>query len=173
MRLQVGFLYTFVSSKVMKIWVTACLVGAALLLGQICSAQSLPTPSRTVFKCTQNGKVIYSDSPCLGAQRLEIEPTRGVSKLTGKEKIGSDVRNEVNREVFAQAVRPLTGMNDKELKAFGKRQKLTAEWQRECHAMDIEIPLLEAKEKSAVKEVSQQVQQELFRVRSRYRAIGC
>ena len=157
----------------MNISVSACLVGAAMLLGQICFAQSLPTPSRTVFKCTQNGKVIYSDSPCLGAQRLEIEPTRGVSKLSGKEKVGSDVRNEINREVFAEAVRLLTGMNDKELKTFGKRQKLTAELQRECRAMDIEIPHLEAKEKSAVKEASQQVQQELFRVRSRYRTIGC
>jgi hypothetical protein len=46
-------------------------------------AQTLPTPSRTVFKCNVNGKTTYSDSPCLGAERLEIEPSRGVGKTAG------------------------------------------------------------------------------------------
>ena len=35
-------------------------------------------PSRSVYKCNGNGIPIYSDAPCLGAERLEIEPTRGV-----------------------------------------------------------------------------------------------
>lgn len=61
------------------------------------SAQSLQPPSRTVFKCNQGGKTVYSDAPCLGAQRIEVEPTRGVSKLSGKERIGNDVQQECRR----------------------------------------------------------------------------
>jgi len=34
-------------------------------------------PAKTVFKCEENGKVIYSDSPCLGAKTVDVEPPRG------------------------------------------------------------------------------------------------
>jgi hypothetical protein len=52
-------------------------------------AQSLPAPSRTVYKCEVGGKVTYSDSPCLGATRIDVEPTRGVSKLSGSQRVVS------------------------------------------------------------------------------------
>lgn len=52
------------------------------------AAQSttLPAPSRTVYKCSVGGKVAYSDEPCVGAQRVNVEPTRGMNKSTGHEK---------------------------------------------------------------------------------------
>jgi hypothetical protein len=51
----------------------------------------LPAPSRTAFKCEVAGKVVYSDSPCLGAQKIDVEPTRGLNKSTGRKLIGYDV----------------------------------------------------------------------------------
>jgi hypothetical protein len=42
--------------------------------GQPMSSRSLPT--RTAFKCVVAGKVTYSDAPCEGAQRVDLQPTR-------------------------------------------------------------------------------------------------
>jgi len=56
------------------------------------AAQMLPAPSRTMYKCTANNVTSYSDKPCLGAERLVANPARGVSKLSGTERIGKDVR---------------------------------------------------------------------------------
>ena len=72
-------------------------------------AQKLPPPSRTVFKCEVGSKVVYSDSPCLGAQRIEVEPTRGLNKSTGTEEVGKDVRQELQNEQIAEALKPVFG----------------------------------------------------------------
>lgn len=53
-------------------WLTLVPLGASMAL-----AQSLPPSSRTVFKCEVAGKVVYSDTPCLGASKVDVEPTRG------------------------------------------------------------------------------------------------
>ncbi|MEK8086891.1 hypothetical protein WNB94_10760 [Aquabacterium sp. A3] len=42
-------------------------------------ATSLPPPSRTVYKCEVGGKVHYADSPCVGAQKVDVTPTRGMN----------------------------------------------------------------------------------------------
>ena len=51
----------------------------------VASAQKLPPPSATVFKCQGHGEVVYSDSPCLGAEKLEIEPAD--AKLPDKHRV--------------------------------------------------------------------------------------
>jgi hypothetical protein len=70
-------------------------------------AQKLPSPSRAVFKCEKDGKVVYSDSPCLGAQRVDVEPTRGLNRMSGTERIGTDVRQERHNEMMADTMRPV------------------------------------------------------------------
>lgn len=72
-------------------------------------ATNLPPPSRTVYKCEVGGKVHYSDSPCVGAQKVDVTPTRGMNKSAGRQLTGSDVRREVFREQLSDAVRPITG----------------------------------------------------------------
>ena len=61
-------------------------------------AQRLSPPSRTVFKCEVDGKVTYSDEACLGAKCLDVEPTRGLNKSSGQERVGADVRKERRNE---------------------------------------------------------------------------
>jgi hypothetical protein len=39
-------------------------------------AQSLPHRQRR-SSCEENGKVVYSDSPCLGAKTVDVEPRAG------------------------------------------------------------------------------------------------
>lgn len=57
----------------------------------VAHAQSLPPPAKTVFKCEENGRVVYSDSPCLGAKTVDVEPPRGVSRLSGHERVNAQV----------------------------------------------------------------------------------
>lgn len=136
-------------------------------------AQSLPPPAKTVFKCEENGKIVYSDSPCLGAKTVDVEPPRGVSRLSGQERVGSAVQQERLREHVADAMRPLTGMNPKQYETFGRRQKLPADTQRECQRLDGRIPLVEAEERQASGEALVDIQLRLLGLRKRFRELAC
>ncbi|MBT9498136.1 MAG: hypothetical protein IV103_12965 [Zoogloea sp.] len=146
----------------------------ALLLVTIhASAQSLPPPAKTVFRCEEGGKVVYSDAPCLGARKIDVEPTRGVSKLSGKERIGSAVQHERQREQIAEAVRPLSGMNPQQFDTFGRRQSLSSAAQRECLRLDEQVMAAERDEHGAKGPVLAEIQARLFDLRKRFRELGC
>lgn len=136
-------------------------------------AQSLPPPSRTVFKCEVGGKINYSDSPCLGAQKIEVEPTRGVSKLSGSERVGNDVRREQHREIMAEALKPLTGMDAKQLDTYARRMRLSPDAQRDCKSLDVLLPDTERSEKLATGQELSTIHHRLLALRSRYRELGC
>lgn len=137
------------------------------------STQTLPSTSRTVFKCEVAGKTFYSDSPCLGAKTIHVEPTRGLNKSSGREVIGSDVRHEQHREIVAEAILPLTGMNAKQLAIQARRMKLPAQSQRECQRLDAEIPAMERREKNTPPASLTEIQVQLFRMRHSFREQGC
>ena len=136
-------------------------------------AQSLPPPSRTVFKCEAAGKVVYSDSPCLGATKVDVEPTRGANAITGKGRTGPDVQHERTREQFAEAIRPITGMDAKQLDTAGRRTKLTADGQAQCKTLDTQIPASEADEAKSTGANRQEVQVRLLRLRQQFRDLRC
>ena len=148
-------------------------VAVLAFFSSLAGAQSLPAPSRTVFKCEEGGRIVYSDSPCLGAKKIDVEPTRGVSRLSGKERVGNDVQREVFEERLAEAVRPLSGMNPKQYEVFGRRLKLAPEVQRECRHLDGQIPSLERAEAQASGPEFVTIQRRLFGLRSRFRELGC
>jgi hypothetical protein len=136
-------------------------------------AGGLPEPPRAVYKCEVAGKVSYSDEPCLGAKRVELEPTRGLNKSTGQECTGKDVQRERQREAFAEGLRPLTGMDADQLKTATRRQKLKPAGQQECRALDRYLPRMEAEERSASGTDLLRVQDMLLSVRKRARELGC
>jgi len=136
-------------------------------------AQKLPATTRTVFKCQVGGKAVYSDTPCLGAEQINVEPTRGLSKSSGRELIGSDVRREQNREMFVEAVRPATGLDSKQFDTFGRRMKLSSESQQECRRLDSEIPITEKAVKDAKQPELGVLEERLFQLRTRFRTLGC
>lgn len=131
-------------------------------------AQTLSLPSRSVYKCSANGKTTYSDAPCLGGQRLDIEPTRGVG---GRE--GRDVQQERHREMFAEALRPLTGMNAKQLDLHGRRMKLSPEAQHECRVLDAQTPPTERDEAQATGQRREILKVNLLNLRQRQRELRC
>lgn len=148
--------------------ITCLVFGSA----QVC-AQGLPPTSRTVFKCVVAGQTVYSDAPCLGAQKIEVEPTRGLNKSSGRVQEGSDVRRERDREIVAGAIRPITGMDAKQLDSQGRRMKLTAHDQKECRRLEAEIPVLEQKERRVKRESLEELQAQLFSLRRSFRDVGC
>jgi hypothetical protein len=145
------------------------ILGAAPAL----SAQTLHAPSRTLFKCQDHGKITYSDSPCLGAEKLEVEPARGVNKLSGKERIGADVQRELHREQLAEAIRPLTGMNARQFDVQTRRFSLPGAAQQECSRLDQDLANTEDEEKRTVKTALHDVQARLLLLRQRFRELRC
>jgi len=142
-------------------------------LAGVAAAQTLPMPSRTMYKCTANKVTSYSDKPCLGAERLVVNPARGVSKLSGTERIGSDVFAERNRESLANAVRPLTGMSPEQYEVACRRYQLSSAAQQECRQLDPSLLQLEAMEKVADKAAKATIQRDLFTLRQRFTDLRC
>lgn len=146
----------------------------ALLNCSAAVAQTLPPPSRTVYRCEEGGKVHYSDSPCLGAKKVDVEPTRGLNKSSGQELQGPDVRKERFREGMADMIKPVTGMDAKQLDQAGRRQRLSPEAQRQCRLLDQLLPAAESAEKTAKAGSELAVQQKrLFELRATYRKLRC
>lgn len=133
----------------------------------------LPAPGRTVYKCTIKGKLEYSDEPCIGAQRLNIVPTRGMNRLSGTARVGKDVQREMFSEQLGQAVRPLSGMNDAEYATFARRHQLSGAAQRECRQLEPAILALERAEQGAPGNAAPALLQELLVLRKRYKMLRC
>ena len=136
-------------------------------------AQSLPPQSRTVFKCTVNKKVVYTDEPCVGAEKVNVEPTRGMNKSSGRELTGTDVARERRNEQFAEAVKPITGMSSKQFETAKLRTKLSPEAKSECANLDRGIEGLESQDRQAEGENKANIQRSLFASRKRYRELRC
>ncbi|MBC7501609.1 MAG: hypothetical protein H7315_14095 [Herminiimonas sp.] len=149
------------------------LISAVVPMTAVAQTGTLPSPTRTVFKCVVDGKATYSDAPCLGAQRIEITPTRGMNKSTGKELTGADVLRERHSEIMGEAIRPITGLNQKERETQIKRFHLSASAKNECAALDRRILESEAAERTAGAAGQHMIQNSLFQSRARYRATGC
>jgi hypothetical protein len=151
-------------------------VAAALFVSQtvsVAQTPTLPQPTRTVYKCVVAKKVVYTDEPCIGAKVVDVEPSRGFNKSTGRELIGADVSREKRSEAFATAVKPVTGMTPEQFEIQKRRTKLTPEARSECTALDRSIPQSEADERVAGAKSKTSVQRALFAQRKRYRELRC
>jgi hypothetical protein len=151
--------------------IAVCLLG----VHELASAQSmtLPPASRTVYKCTVNNKVAYTDEPCVGAKVVDVEPTRGMNKSTGKELTGPDVSREKFREQLAEGIKPITGLSAQQLQVQQRRMKLSGESQAECGRLDRSIAQAEADERGSTGDAKADVQRGLFTMRKRSRELRC
>ena len=139
------------------------------------AAQSikLDKPTRTVYKCNTDGKIAYSDTPCLGAERIDAEPTRGLDKSSGASRVGSDVAAEKRRELMDDAIKPLTGMSSKQMDVERRRFNLPPESKQECRILDGSVAEVEAKERVAQGTARPPIQQNLLGLRKRFRELKC
>jgi hypothetical protein len=153
-------------------WLALALITGAGMNMAFAQSNGLPSASRTVFKCMVDGKVTYSDSPCLGAQRLDIVPSRGMNKSTGRELSGADVNRERHSEMMSEALRPLTGMNNEEHAKATRRYRLSQQAQLQCRGLEQQIAMDEAQGQKA-RGADNVLQQRLLKSRTRFREIGC
>ena len=140
---------------------------ALMLLASHASAQ--------IYRCTVNGKTVFTDDPCPGAVRVEVTPTQGLDKWSGNSRKGHDVlRAEQNRRID-QALRPLTGKTHEQMNVSRRRYQnsLTPNERAECGLLDGTLHQLERKEKMARGDELQAVQLQLLEQRRRYRALKC
>jgi hypothetical protein len=75
--------------------------------------------------------------------------------------------------MLAEAIRPLTGMDVKQLEVQGRRMRLSAEAQRECRALDVQIPEAEQEEGRVAGERRDFIKVALFTLRQRQRSLRC
>lgn len=146
---------------------------ALSLVATTVAAQSLPPTSRTVYRCEDGNKVHYSDAPCLGAKKVDVEPTRGLNKSSGREQIGPDVRREKSNENMAQALRPVFGETPEQRATRHKRAKLPPSVKTECGRLDADIARLESSERDAKGLALKSVQQDLLTARTQSQKLRC
>jgi hypothetical protein len=151
-----------------------CLIAStSMLLTATVSGQNLPPPSRTVYKCDSGGKVVYSDSPCIGAQRVDVEPTRGMNKSSGTERVGADVRTERTNEAVANALRLVFNESAEQRAKRHRRAKLPPASQTQCRKLDDDIANAEAREKAAPQSERAEVQKGLYALRLQHSQLKC
>ena len=153
--------------------VFALFLAVAVALPTDAFGQAPPSPSRTVFKCEKGGKVAYSDEPCLGARRVDVEPTRGLDSSSGTRRAGADVRREKQNEQMAEAMRPIFNESPEQRATRHRRAKLTPDAQRTCQRLDSEIPKAERQERQGSEASRADAQTELLRMRTQFRQLKC
>lgn len=147
-----------------------CWALLGIFLPHAAAQSQLPAPDRTIYQCQVKGKVSYSDEPCVGAQRLDVVPTRGADRLSGSRRTGSDVANEIRSEQFAQALEPLTGMSPSQFATASRRHHMDAASQGECRQLEATILASEQVERRAGAGMMESIRQDLYSLRKRYKS---
>ncbi|MCZ4311941.1 hypothetical protein O4H66_00855 [Comamonadaceae bacterium G21597-S1] len=117
--------------------------------------------------------MVHSDDPCLGAKRIDVEPTRELDRASGRRSVGRDVLRETMREQYVKAVKPLTGLTTDRYAATARRMDLSSAAKAECVSLDAGIADAQGIERSASAGARTAVQHGLFKLRKRYRDLGC
>lgn len=146
----------------MRVVLLALCIGAALHV----SAQT------TVYKCEKDGKVTYTDEPCLQAKKVDVTPTQGLDSWTGTRRTGADVQRSQRRDQVADALRPL-GVTRESFARDHKRARMTPVERADCAALDASLPVLERREAATSKEEKSQAQADLLKARKRFKHLAC
>lgn len=102
---------------------------------------------KPVYRCTDQGRVSYSDAPCLGAIAIDATPTQGMDMSSGKSLKGKEVRakefSEALRGGIGEGTRALHGMSrDEFIKTTDMkgRERMSLREQTQCSLLERQIP---------------------------------
>lgn len=126
-----------------------------------------------VYRCEANGRVAYSDAPCVGAKLVDATPTQGMDKMTGQSRKGKDVQTVEMNTAFDRAVQPVTGRTHEEMDVMRRRFKLSGQEQAECKSLDGKLPGLEANVAGASGSTKARADVELYKARKRFFDLKC
>lgn len=145
-----------------------------LAVVSLCCAMALPVAAETkVYRCDTNGKVAYSDAPCVGAKVIDATPTQGADRMAGGSRKGREVQRDEYTTVLDNAMRPLHGMSHDEMNVVRKRFSLPGRTQQACARLDNDLPTLEASSGSASGEAKARADVDLYKARKRFFDLKC
>lgn len=146
-----------------------------ILMAISCSSFAAMDKSKTIYKCMQGKKVVYTDEPCIGGTEPEIVPTQGLDKDSGRSSKGKDVQALERREIWHENfMKPLTGMTREDYKILSERTRLPPRDKEECYQLDSKLIANKQAEKNAIgKSELENAQLELYRTRKRFKDLKC
>lgn len=135
---------------------------AVLLFSGALGAHAVGDPT---YKCVTQGKVTYSDEPCVGAKIIDTTPTQGLDKTSGQSRKGPDVQRAETQKQMGKAMEQITGRTPEQRDRAIKRINLSLKDRLECESLDIGITRLS--KPTPAEEV------ELYNQRKRYKDLKC
>ncbi|CAN7589637.1 DUF4124 domain-containing protein [Variovorax sp. LjRoot84] len=145
-----------------------------LVVAALCTVLALPAAAQPkVYRCDTNGKVAYSDAPCVGARIIDATPTQGADKLGGASRKGREVQRDEYTTSLDNATRPLHGRSHDEMNVMRRRVNLPGGDQQACARLDSQIPMLEAGSGSATGEAKARADVDLYKARKQFFDLKC
>lgn len=150
------------------LWRPLCLAPALLAIAIFPAAAQHP-----VYRCETNGKVSYSDAPCVGAKVINATPTQGIDKMTGQSRKGRDVQREEFNAAFDNALRPLHGRSHADMDVIRRRVKLPRGDQAQCASLDNRLPQLESDAAETSGDAKARADIDLYKARKQFFDLRC
>lgn len=150
------------------LWRPLCLAPALMAIAILPAAAQHP-----VYRCETNGKVSYSDAPCVGAKVIDATPTQGMDKMTGQSRKGREVQREEFNAAFDNAFRPLHGRSHADMDVMRRRVKLPRGDQAQCANLDNRLPQLESNVAGTSGDAKARADVDLYKARKRFFDLKC
>lgn len=140
----------------------------------VCALAASDAGAQRVYKCTAGRSVTYSHAPCLDAQVVDVIPTQGMDRASGVSLKSADVQHIEQRAMLANALKPLTGMDEKQFDKLGDRQRLDPQAREACDRLDDRLAQQEAQAAQPGTDAERKAYATLlFESRQRYRRLRC
>jgi hypothetical protein len=136
-----------------------------VVVGTLCAAGLACAAGNPTYKCVTNGKVTYSDEPCVGATVVDTTPTQGLDKASGKSRKGADVQRAESSRAMGKAMEQITGRTPEQREKSIRRVNLSIKDRLECESLDIGM--------THFANPTPEEQVELYNQRTRYKALKC
>jgi hypothetical protein len=146
-----------------------------MLVAISCGSHAAMDKNKTIYKCMQGKKITYTDEPCINGTEVDVLPTQGLDKKSGKSLKGKDVRDIEHRDMQHEYfIKPLVGWSKEDYRIYMERMSLSPQSREECYKLDSKL----LKDKEAVKTTidkaaKEQAELNLFETRKRFKVLKC
>lgn len=128
---------------------------------------------KPVYRCETDGRVSYSSEPCVGAREIDVTPTQGLDKMTGKSRKSADVLRQELDNAVSKALQPLTGMTPEQFAVHKRRIGLSARDKADCARLDATLPELKQRASMATPAEHTEADMSLYKARKQFNDLNC